>query len=304
MARKKKVTAGEDRQIGFLIGPKRSDWAPYIKAFEKRLKDLGRTDAVITYLPPAGARGKPDVLKTNAEYLAENTEVIVTSGTAAALACKAATAAKMKPPFIFAAAGDPDNSGLKWQKGAVNFTGGRNQQITWVKARVAAMLNSPAKFEGDFAVVGNDDVAPVAAAMAQAVTELMKEGKTAKAFSLKPGDPIDTFVEDRRKEGYKSFYVCSELYLTSIAKDLNKFAHDTSAGKAKIQTMFEIAELKKSQDGDESLGVDFEAMFETAAEYADQILKGKTIDDLPPFDGTLRKRSKRRRRRSSARKKR
>jgi ABC-type uncharacterized transport system substrate-binding protein len=248
MARKRTAT-DEDRQIGFLIGPKRRDWADYIKAFEKKLKELGRTDAVITCLPPAGARGKKDVLKKNAEYLAENTEVIVTSGTAAALACKDATAINKKP-FIFAAAGDPDNSGLKWQKGG-NFTGGLNKQVSLVKDRVEAMLKSKIGYQDKFAVVGNEDIPPVAAAMAEAVKELKAKGKaTAESFPLKPADDIKTFVEGLRAKGFRSFYVCSELYLTSIAKDLNKIAHDVKDPNDKIQTMFEIAEHKKNQDGE------------------------------------------------------
>ena len=73
------------REVGFLVAASQSDWAPYIGKFRQRLTT---PNVNITLLPPGGAKGDPVKISTTANYLAQNSEVIVTAGTQAALACK------------------------------------------------------------------------------------------------------------------------------------------------------------------------------------------------------------------------
>jgi hypothetical protein len=90
-------TMAGTRQIGFLVAASPDNWDKYIKWFKAKLQALGHHDFNITFLPPAGAAGDANKTKEAATYLAGNVEVIVTAGTQAALACKAATQANQTP---------------------------------------------------------------------------------------------------------------------------------------------------------------------------------------------------------------
>src|SRR5215510_36467 len=85
------------REVGFLVAAKQSDWDQYIDWFKARLTT---PNVNITFLPPGGAAGDPVKISETAKYFAGNCEVIVTSGTQAALACKAETQTN-QTPFVF-----------------------------------------------------------------------------------------------------------------------------------------------------------------------------------------------------------
>jgi hypothetical protein len=96
-------------EIGWLIATKMSDWAPYIGAFRAIVPGTHN----ITFLPPGGAQGDPDLIRRTADYMATQPfDVIVTATTEAALACKRAMPLpNQKEQFVFASVGDPMLSG-------------------------------------------------------------------------------------------------------------------------------------------------------------------------------------------------
>ena len=120
------------KRIGFLIAAKRTDWNNYIRAFERKLRQRGWTIGSgtnrvdIDYQPANGAAGDPALLRRYAkEFVRNNVDVIVTSGTEASLVCKNATSTI---PIVFAAAGDPVGSGLVGPRPGGNVTGCSNLQ--------------------------------------------------------------------------------------------------------------------------------------------------------------------------------
>ena len=142
------------RQIGFLVAASPANWDKYVRWFKAKLR---ASDINITFLPPAGANGDDNKIKEAATYLAGNVEVIVTAGTQAALACKAATQ-QNQIPFVYASIGDPKISQLEPQPAsggqpAGNFTGGSNQQVTLVDARVDEMLKPAHHFEDKLSLI-------------------------------------------------------------------------------------------------------------------------------------------------------
>lgn len=267
-------------KIGFLLATTQRDWAPYITAFKRKLQ----THAPVKIHPPNGADGDANAILQAAKDLAnDNTiDVIVTAGTGAALACKQATQANRKP-FIFASIGDAQISGLLPQSSG-NFGGCCNGQanLPFVHLRVDYMLSKP-MFQEPFAVVGNHNNEPAKTAMDRALAYLTTtKGKQAQIASLKPGDNIDTFINGLKNQSnpVKSLYVCSDLFITAKAIELNN-----KARAAGMKTMWEFDEHKAIHGGDDAHGVNFTALFEKAAEYVDLLLTDSTIKagDLPLY---------------------
>lgn len=267
------------REVGFLVAAKQSDWDQYIEWFKARLT----TPTVnITLLPPGGAAGDAVQISQAAKYLAETTEVIVTAGTEAALACKAATQTN-QTPFVFASIGDPAISGLSPQPGG-NFTGCSNQQVKLVPQRVDKMLAH--KFEEPFAVVGNYNIEPIKSAMMSAVSVLIAKGMQAQLAPITPQDNIGTFISGLKSQGIKSLYVCSDPLITGRSTELNAKAHAGPA-RSRLKTMFEFGEHVTKHGGDLSYGIKFKDLLEKAAEYVDRILGGTNAGDLPIFESPL-----------------
>jgi len=266
------------QQVGVLLAATPPDWSKYIAAFRVRLNRLN-PNANIIVLPPNGAAGDPASIASTASYLADNVDVIVTASTQAALACKAATQ-KNQTPFVFASVGDPAISGLTPVAGG-NFTGGSNQQVKLVPQRVAFMKANG--FVGPVAVVGNYNTEPIRSAMTLAVSTLQSEGMQPQLAAIAPGTDIATFVSGLKQQGIKSLYVCSDMYITANATQLNARAH-AGPVSTRIKTMFEILELVTDHGGDASFGVSFQGLFEKAAEYADQILRGTIAGSLPIYE--------------------
>ena len=264
------------REVGFLVATTPSDWAPYIGWFKARLTT---PNVNITFLPPGGAAGDPVKISKAAKYLAENSEVIVTAGTQAALACKAETQTN-QTPFVFASVGDPTISGLSPQPGG-NFTGCSNQQVKLVPQRVDEMLAH--QFQGPFAVVGNYNIEPIKYAMMHAVSVLIAKGMQAQLAPITPQDNIGTFISGLKGQGIKSLYVCSDPFITTRSTELNAKAHAGPA-PSRLKTMFEFGEHVTQHGGDLSYGINFKDLFEKAAEFVDRILSGTNAGDLPIFE--------------------
>ena len=272
-------------ELGFLVAANTGDWGPYIGWFKQKLG--GGNSVNITLWPPGGADGDPGLISEAAKHLAENCDIIVTSSTQAALACKAATQTN-QTPFVFASVGDPAISGLIPQPGG-NFTGCSNQQVKLVQTRVEVMLAN--QFQGPFAVVGNYTIEPIKSAMTSAFSVLIAKGMQAQLAPLTPGTNIDTFISGLK--GIKSLYVCSDMFITKVSSELNR-----KAQAAGMQTMFEFGEHVTQHGADLAYGINFQDLFEKAAEYVNDILFNRTTPgnlqffDPPPSDQELWKKKK------------
>jgi len=270
--------------IGFLTATTPQDWNRYILWFNGALKHNIR----ITRLPTNGAKGNPQAIATTAINFANDPacKVIVTAGTGAALACKAATQTK---PFVFASVGAPTLTGLVPGVDGNNFTGGNNRQAVRrvVYSRVDYMLTNPI-FQEPFAVIGNNENGkePADTAMNHAYDRLFRYyGKVTRLRTITPQNDIPTFISDLADEGIQSLYVCSDLYLTVYSTALNRAAHNRG-----MRTMFEFEEHQTVHGADDYYGSDFQEMFTKAASYVDDILDGAQPagDELPVYTAALK----------------
>jgi ABC-type uncharacterized transport system substrate-binding protein len=288
------------KRIGFLIAAKRTDWNKYISRFKRKLRQLGWTidrpglnRVDIDYQPPNGAAGDLVLLRRHAnQFVRDNVNVIVTSGTEASLVCKDATSATPSIAVVFAAAGDPVGCGLVTSLSAPrrgNLTGCSNRQadLAVIDRRIDLMMRKlgrpppPRKV----AVIGNNSVCPVDEAINLAWDSLNNAGVAVAEKRLgyfTPDDfrdeaAIEAKLTPLQAVGVDVLYACSDPVLTAHAHDLIRVAQALS-----MQTMHEIREAR-GQGGNQTFGPNFRSLFSKAAELVDRILRGTLPGNIPVF---------------------
>jgi putative tryptophan/tyrosine transport system substrate-binding protein len=282
------------RKIGFLVAATPSVWQGYKNAFEDGLTARGWTvgngagarDVSIDYQPEGGAAGNPDTYASVANRFATTNpvDVIVTAGTAAALACKSAAPSI---PIVFASAGDPLISGLvqSLTRPGGNVTGCSNMQIDQptIDKRIKAMRTklNPKKV----GVVGNNNppVRPIEKALELVSRSLEDAGVPAVRCHLRPTDfessqTIKAALTPLQQQGVDVLLVCSDPLVSANAGKLVQAAHDLG-----MRTMHEFREHVDVHGGDRSFGPSFKELFGKAADMVDQILGGTNPGDIPVY---------------------
>ena len=284
-----KPKAGLHKTMGFLIAAREEDWKKYIAAFKKVLtQDKGwkinsggaaddRVD--IDFQPTDGAAGDLELIKTEAKKFVNDTvDVIVTSGTQATLICMGETS---QIPIVFAAAGDPEGSGLvaDLQNPGGNVTGCYNLQTdSQVQLNRIGLMKSKLNPNQGVGVVGNNEVDAVSTAIGLVwdalngdVPVAPKDSGRFAASDFATKDTIKAKLASLVLPAgalVKVLYVCSDPLLTARLKFLTQAAHELG-----MKTMHEIKESHGNGNGDQTYGPDFTALFEKAAEHVDKILR-------------------------------
>ena len=281
------------KTMGFLIAATEPDWRQYINAFERELKrnwivnghGHGPDILTIDYQPANGAAGDPALLSHYAnEFVRNNVDIIVTSGTQATQACKNV---RSTIPIVFAAAGDPVGSQLV---ASLTAPGGRvtgctnlqtNQPI--LSDRIALMrrrLNT-----AKVGVVGNIDCDAVDSAIDLVRSTL--SGLGIAVASREPGRfrysdfqspaTIRNKLSAMQDGTVTALYVCSDPVLTANLDDLVR-----EARHLQMQTMHEIREAR-GHNGNQTYGANFRLLFTKAAEKANLILRGTAAGTIPVY---------------------
>jgi len=259
--------------VGFLGATTYSAWSEFISAFEQRLHDLGWVNGHNLEIIYRWADGRPDHYQQITQELVEaGADIIVTSGTPAVIAAKKAT---KKVPIVFAAAGDPVQTGLvaNLTRPGGNVTGMSNGQTDLAGKRLDELHKAIPGLKR-LAIVGN---------RANHVVRLEMEELQKRARKLK----IDVVTKDIRdaatipstikklKGNVDAIYVCTDPLLTRHMTSINILA--ASAG---LPTMHAFRDYVES-GGLLSYGPDFRHHFQHAADLADKILRGEKAGDLP-----------------------
>jgi hypothetical protein len=146
------------------------------------------------------------------------------------------------------------------------------------------------------AVVGNDSVEPVKTAMTNAVTILKSQKPPVPVYSVSftaatdftteaiiqaklnppPGTPTADVV-----------LVCSDPLMRTYGTPFVQAAHDMPTGR--MNTMCEFAEWHDEHKGDLCFGPDFKTLFQSAADYVDDIIgpTNKPVTTLPIVSPTV-----------------
>jgi putative ABC transport system substrate-binding protein len=254
-------------KIGFLGATTPTIWSAYVFALDSRLRELGWIDGANAVIDYQWAEGQPKKFKSLANYFVNNgVDIIITSGTGAALAAKEATEDE-GIPVVFAAAGDPTKAGLvkSFAQPGGNVTGLSNEQAHLAGERVKRLLRAFPDMER-LGIVGNGASANVQPDIDAVVAACGRKIETVPCDIRKSGQ-ITSAIQGLKGK-VDALYVCTDLLLTT-----HEVAVNVAAATVQLPTMHAFREYVEA-GGLMSYGPDIPSMFERAAELADNILRG------------------------------
>ena len=256
------------KTIGFLGATTRSIWDPFVKEFEEQLRKLGWIKGANIAIHYGWAKGQQkEYAKWAKRFVRRDVDVIVTSGTSAALAAKKAT---KKIPIVFASAGAPQLTGLI---ACPNVTGLSNEQPNLVGRRLRELKKVVPGLKR-LAVVGHRGNRVVRLEMAQIRRRARGLGINASICGIKESDPIGPAIR-RVCDKADALYVCSSPLLAT-----HRAAIINAAAKARLSSIYTFEDYVNA-GGLMSYGPDFRAMFSRAARLVDKILRETKPADIP-----------------------
>jgi putative ABC transport system substrate-binding protein len=256
--------------LGPLAQPAMEQWTA---ALVQRLRELGWIEGRTVAIEYRWAAGRAErAAEIAAEFVALNVDVIVTGGNTSTVAAKNATSTI---PIVFAAAGDPINSGLvaSLARPAGNVTGLSVQATDLARKRLQLLLEVVPSLR-HIAIMVNasnpTDVIQVSEAQAVART-LGLEVATAEIRGANDIAPAFDALKGRAE----ALYVSGDPLMASNRTRINTLAQD-----ARLPTIYNYREFVEA-GGLMSYGPNFTDLWRRAADYVDKILRGSAPGDIP-----------------------
>jgi putative ABC transport system substrate-binding protein len=266
--------AGKLPTIGFSGGGTPLTESQRVAAFVQRLRELGWTEGrnvAIEYRWPEGRNDR--VAEIAVELVRIKVDVIVTTGTPAALAAKQATSII---PVIITTVADPVGSGLvaSLARPGGNITGLSLQQADLAGKRLELLREVVPALRrlAIFANVGNPNAVPEMGEVRAAARTL---GLEVAMFEIRRAEDIVPAFEALIKDRSEALYVVGDPLLTT-----NRIRINTLALGARLPTSYANREFVEV-GGLMSYGPNFPDLFRRDAEYVDKILRGAKPADLP-----------------------
>jgi ABC-type uncharacterized transport system substrate-binding protein len=258
--------------IGFLGAATPSVWAPWIAAFEQRLRELGWIEGRTVAIDYRWAEGRSErYAEIAAEFVQRKVDVIVTVGSAVPVVKQATSVI----PIVFALAADPVGAGLvaSLSRPGGNVTGLSNQQSDLASKRIE-LLREILPNVRRLAILANVD-------HSESVLEMDEVQNAARGFGIEV-----VKLEIRRAldiapafEGIKhqadALYVVVSALIAS-----NRMRIMTFALSARLPTIINIREYAEA-GAMLSYGPRIPDLWRRAADYVDKILRGAKPADLP-----------------------
>jgi putative tryptophan/tyrosine transport system substrate-binding protein len=258
--------------IGFLGAATPSVWAPWIAAFEQRLRELGWIEGRTVAIDYRWAEGRSErYAEIAAEFVQRKVDVIVTVGSAVPVVKQATSVI----PIVFALAADPVGAGLvaSLSRPGGNVTGLSNQQSELASKRIE-LLREILPNVRRLAILANVD-------HSESVLEMDEVQNAARGFGIEV-----VKLEIRRAldiapafEGIKhqadALYVVVSALIAS-----NRMRIMTFALSARLPTIINIREYAEA-GAMLSYGPRIPDLWRRAADYVDKILRGAKPADLP-----------------------
>jgi putative ABC transport system substrate-binding protein len=265
--------AGKLPTVGFLGSSTPSAMSQWVAAFVQRLRDLGWIEGRTIAIEYRWAEGRSaSAEEIAAEFVRLKVDIIVTSGTPQVLAAKQATAVI---PIVFAAAGDPVDTGLvaTLARPGGNVTGLSLQQ-TDVAGKRLELLREVVLNLRRLVIIGN-------VGNPFTVLEMREVQAAASTLGLEVATPEIRRAEDIAPafdavEGRAdALYVCLDTVLISSRIRIN-----TLALVARLPTMHGLRDFVEV-GGLMSYAPNFAELWRRAAEYVDKILRGAKPGEIP-----------------------
>lgn len=245
-----------------------------VPAFWDRLRELGWIEGRNLFIEQRWAEGRLDRLPAlMAELLERKVDVLVTSGTPAAVAAKNATGTV---PIVAMAIGDPLRSGLAASLGhpGGNVTG---FSLGWTKAMAGKwleLLHDAVPRLTTVAVIANPDN-PLIQGLARDL-EAVAPMRAMKVRIIEVRDPtaLDHAFEQARREA-QAVLLLPAPTITAHPRQVVALAE-----RYRLPDMYLLRDFVDA-GGLMSYAPDTVAMWRRAADYVDKILKGAKPADLP-----------------------
>lgn len=265
--------SGKLPTIGFLGATTPTVWSAFVGAFLQRLRELGWVDGHNIAIEYRWAEGRAErYTEYAAEFIRLKVDVIVTSGTEAVLAVKKATSTI---PIVFAAAGDPVETGLvaSLARPGGNVTGLSNQQTDLGGYRLE-LLHELVPTIRHVAVLGNTGNPVVGLEMKAVAAAAPKVGVETFPLVVTKTEEIDPGIQSLKGRA-DALYVCTDPLVTTHRVRIN-----TMAMSEKLPTMNAFREYVQA-GGLMSYGPNFPDLFRRAGDFVDKILRGTKPADIP-----------------------
>jgi putative ABC transport system substrate-binding protein len=265
--------AGKLPTIGYLGAATSNAQSQWVAAFVRRLRELGWIEDRTVALEYRWAEGRNDRMAEIAtEFVQLKVDVIVTSGTTAALALKQATTII---PIVFASAGDPvgNNIVASLARPGGNITG-LSSQMTNTAAKRVELLREVIPGLRRLAILANIGAPNVVLELGEAQTAARSLGLEVAAIQVRRAeDIVEAF-------GTVSGRVDALDVIADPLMNANRVRINTLALAARLPTIFGPREAAEA-GGLMSYGPSWVVRFRRAAEFVDKILRRTKPADIP-----------------------
>ena len=260
-------------KIGVLVSGTASSNAARDKAFRDGLRVFGYEDGKNVAFVYKYGDGKTDRLPQLAkELVAEKPDVIVVGGTAVAVAAKNATATI---PIVIAGAGDLVEAGLikSYMYPGGNVTGVGRMSADFFGARITLIKELLPKAT-QIAALSNPKNPGHGQSLKDAELGAQSLGLTFHSATAQSANELDGAIAGAAKAGSNALFILTDALFNS---QLSRIAQ--SALKHRLPAIYDRAAFV-DVGGLMSYGVNLPDLSRRAAEYVNQILKGKKPGDL------------------------
>ena len=272
------VAAGGPRGAVGKIADHRVSWVEHGSgseplAFVQRLRELGWIESRTITIEYRWAEGRAERFAELAlEFVRLKVDVIVTAGTAPALAAKQTTSII---PIVFPLAGDPVGNGLvtSLSRPGGNITG-LSLQTTDIGIKRLELLREVVPSLGRLAILANVGNAAAALEMNEVQESAQRLGLQVTTLGVRRAEEIVTAFEGLSNRA-EALIVCGDPLVTN-----NRVRIITLALGARLPTMHGSREHVEA-GGLMSYGPNFLDLFRRSADYVDKILRGAKPSELP-----------------------
>jgi putative tryptophan/tyrosine transport system substrate-binding protein len=259
--------------IGYLGSSTALAQSPWVAVFVRRLNELGWIEGHTVAIEYRWAEGRSErFAEIAAEFVRLKVDVIVTAGTAPALAAKQATSTI---PIVFPLAGDPVGNGLvaSLPRPGANITG-LSLQTTDMGAKRLEVLREVLPKLGRLAILANIGNAAAALEMSEVRDAARNLGLDIATLEVRRPEEIAPAFEALGGRA-EALIVCGDPLVTN-----NRVRIITLALGARLPTMHGSREHVEA-GGLISYGPNFPDLFRRAADFVDKILRGAKPGDIP-----------------------
>jgi putative tryptophan/tyrosine transport system substrate-binding protein len=259
--------------IGFLGAGSPSYWSSYVSALVHRLRELGWTEGKTVAIEYRWAEGRSERMEEiAAEFVRLKVDIIVTGGTPPVIAAKQATSVI---PIVFAAVGNPVDSGLvaTLARPGGNVTGMSTQAPDLAGKRIE-LLREVVSVIGRLAILANVSNVSAALDMAEAQAAAGALGLQVTTLEIRRAEEIAPALETLKGRAHALYVVVDPLLGT------NRIRIHTLTLAARLPTVHGTREYVEA-GGLMSYGPNLSDTFRRAADFTDKILRGTKPADIP-----------------------